>query len=107
MISSMNAKMTKYMNMIRGITARKLGWKASFGVTHLMVKGEKGKWQVGRMLTDSEIEKWYRTYDSVIASRTMVKVGSVTGRLQDDRPNLQNIPIRTEMGTALKKAFDK
>lgn len=33
------------------------------------------------------------------------QIGAATGRLSSTNPNLQNIPIRTELGTAVRRAF--
>jgi len=36
---------------------------------------------------------------------TFHQAGAITGRLASNNPNLQNIPIRTEQGRAIRKAF--
>ena len=33
------------------------------------------------------------------------QIGAITGRFSSDRPNLQNIPIRDELGRSIRKAF--
>lgn len=47
-------------------------------------------------LINSETGRIHTTYNQVVA---------VTGRLSSDNPNLQNIPIRTERGRAMRRAF--
>lgn len=47
-------------------------------------------------LVNKETGRLHTTYNQVVAA---------TGRLSSDRPNLQNIPIRTERGREVRKAF--
>ena len=47
-------------------------------------------------LTDKNTGRIHTSYNQVVA---------VTGRLSSDNPNLQNIPIRTERGREIRKAF--
>lgn len=47
-------------------------------------------------LVDKKTGRIHTSYNQVVA---------VTGRLSSDNPNLQNIPIRTELGREIRKAF--
>lgn len=47
-------------------------------------------------LVNQETGKIHTTYNQAVAA---------TGRLSSDKPNLQNIPIRTERGREIRKAF--
>ena len=70
---------------------------------------------VGRILDYRELVKLKNTYVDtlplLVNSRTgrvhtsYNQVVAVTGRLSSDNPNLQNIPIRTERGREIRKAF--
>lgn len=67
----------------------------------------------GMILKFREIDKLLSTYVKVLP--TLTKEGKIhthfnqnvaaTGRLSSDKPNLQNIPIRTENGRKLRKGF--
>ena len=69
---------------------------------------------VARLLRYREIEKLRSTYvdgylplvgpDGRIHAR-FNQTGAATGRLSSDRPNLQNIPIRSETGRTIRRAF--
>ncbi len=48
------------------------------------------------LMVDNKTERIHTTFNMVVA---------VTGRLSSDNPNLQNIPIRTERGREIRKAF--
>ncbi len=69
---------------------------------------------VADLLTYRELEKLRGTYveallrlvsdDGRIRGR-FNQMGAATGRLSQEQPNLQNIPIRSEEGRAIRKAF--
>jgi DNA polymerase I len=70
---------------------------------------------VNRILDYRELQKLKNTYvdtlpelinpDTKRIHTTYNQVVAVTGRLSSDNPNLQNIPIRTEKGREVRKAF--
>lgn len=70
---------------------------------------------VGKILDYRELVKLKNTYvdtlPELVNTRTnrihtsYNQVVAVTGRLSSDNPNLQNIPIRTERGREIRKAF--
>ena len=70
---------------------------------------------VRRILDYRELVKLKNTYVDVLPELIDKKTGrihtsynqvvAVTGRLSSDNPNLQNIPIRTERGREIRKAF--
>ncbi len=70
---------------------------------------------VERILEQREIAKIKSTYADAIPTQvnpatgrvhtSFHQTGSVTGRLASSDPNLQNIPIRTELGRQIRRAF--
>jgi DNA polymerase-1 len=70
---------------------------------------------VARILEHREIAKIKSTYADALPEQvdpntgrvhtSYNQTGSVTGRLASSDPNLQNIPIRTELGRQIRKAF--
>lgn len=70
---------------------------------------------VGKILEFREMTKLKNTYVDVLPTltdpntnhihTTFNQVVAATGRLSSDNPNLQNIPIRTERGREVRKAF--
>jgi len=70
---------------------------------------------VRRILDYRELVKLKNTYVDVLPELVNPRTGrihtsynqvvAVTGRLSSDNPNLQNIPIRTERGREIRKAF--
>jgi len=70
---------------------------------------------VGKILDYRELVKLKNTYVDTLPELMNPRTGrihtsynqvvAVTGRLSSDNPNLQNIPIRTERGREIRKAF--
>ncbi|MCB0428746.1 MAG: DNA polymerase I [Flavobacteriales bacterium] len=70
---------------------------------------------VEQILTYRELQKLKNTYVDPLPSMIHPRTGRIhtsfnqvvaaTGRLSSDNPNLQNIPIRTERGREIRKAF--
>lgn len=69
---------------------------------------------INEILEYRELQKLLSTYidafPSLIGSdgrlhTTFVQTGTTTGRLSSQNPNLQNIPIKTELGRAVRGAF--
>ena len=70
---------------------------------------------VGLILEQREISKLKSTYTDALPQQvnpatgrvhtSYSQAGSVTGRLASSEPNLQNIPIRTELGRQIRRAF--
>lgn len=66
------------------------------------------------ILAYREIQKLLSTYIDAIPSlmdedgrlrARFIQAGSTTGRMASEHPNLQNIPIRTELGQPIRRAF--
>ncbi len=77
--------------------------------------GETGHPLFAPLLEFREIQKLRGTYvDALPAARakrsgrihtSFHQTGAITGRLSSSEPNLQNIPIRTELGREIRRAF--
>ncbi|MCY4370617.1 MAG: DNA polymerase I [bacterium] len=80
----------------------------------VLAKLEEAHPIVARLLRYREIEKLRSTYvdgylplvapDGRIHAR-FNQTGAATGRLSSDRPNMQNIPVRSETGRTIRRAF--
>lgn len=69
---------------------------------------------VGDVLAYRELSKLLGTYIDAIPQvldsedrvhTTFIQIGAATGRIATQNPGLQNIPIKTELGRAIRKAF--
>jgi len=70
---------------------------------------------IGQILEHREISKLKSTYADALPAQvnpetgrvhtSYSQTGSVTGRLASSDPNLQNIPVRTEQGRQIRRAF--
>lgn len=81
----------------------------------LLKLAAKGHQIVDDILTFRELSKLKSTYVDALPQLINKKTGrvhtsygqavAVTGRLQSNNPNLQNIPVRTDRGKEIRKAF--
>lgn len=69
---------------------------------------------VGKILSYRELQKLLSTYIDVIPTLAdendrlhaeFIQTGAATGRMSGQNPNLQNIPIKSELGRNIRKAF--
>lgn len=69
---------------------------------------------VGDVLSYRELSKLLGTYIDALPEvldkddrvhTTFIQIGAATGRIATQNPGLQNIPIKTELGRAIRKAF--
>ncbi len=70
---------------------------------------------IDKILFYRELQKLKNTYVDTLPQLVNIRTGrvhttynqvvAVTGRLSSDKPNLQNIPIRTQRGREIRKAF--
>lgn len=69
---------------------------------------------VGKLLSYRELQKLLSTYIDTIPSLVakdgrlhahFLPIGAATGRMSSQGPNLQNIPIKTELGRRIRNAF--
>ncbi len=90
----------------------KTGFSTDVGVLETLQHGHP---IIGRLLEYRQLQKLKNTYIDALPSLIKPRTGRVhtsfnqtitaTGRLSSSNPNLQNIPIRTEMGSRIRKAF--
>jgi DNA polymerase I len=94
------------------IKKTKTGFSTDVGVLEALQKEHP---IVARMLEYRQLQKLKSTYVDALPKLIHPKTGRVhtsynqtvaaTGRLSSSDPNLQNIPIRTEMGREIRRAF--
>ncbi|MES2007195.1 MAG: DNA polymerase [Patescibacteria group bacterium] len=69
---------------------------------------------IGDIMSHRELSKLLGTYIDALPETldaedrvhtTFIQIGAATGRLATQNPGLQNIPIKTELGRAIRKAF--
>ncbi len=69
---------------------------------------------IGEILKHRELQKLLSTYIDTIPNQVgpdgrlhaqFIQAGTTTGRFSSNNPNLQNIPIKTERGKNIRKAF--
>lgn len=75
----------------------------------------KGKHAIIDMITEyRELAKLLSTYIDTLPNQTdaegrvhtsFIQIGAATGRMASTDPNLQNIPIRTDLGNQVRRAF--
>jgi len=89
----------------------KTGWATGIEVLQPLAREHE---IVANVLEYREVTKLKNTYIDVIPKllaadgrlhTTFNQTGTATGRLSSNNPNLQNIPVRTELGRRIRRAF--
>jgi DNA polymerase-1 len=89
----------------------KTGWATGIEVLQPLAREHE---IVAKVLEYREVTKLKNTYIDVIPRllgddrrlhTTFNQTGTATGRLSSNNPNLQNIPVRTELGRRVRRAF--
>lgn len=89
----------------------KTGWATGIEVLQPLAREHE---IVAKVLEYREVTKLKNTYIDVIPKllgadgrlhTTFNQTGTATGRLSSNNPNLQNIPVRTELGRRVRRAF--
>ncbi|MDD3181771.1 MAG: DNA polymerase I [Alphaproteobacteria bacterium] len=100
-----------------GMKGGSKGKTGAFSTSHDVLEplAEEGHEIVGKVLDYRGLAKLKSTYTDALPEQISPKtgrvhtsfslVGAATGRLSSTDPNLQNIPIRTEEGRAIRRAF--
>ena len=94
--------------------AKKTGGGARSTKESELVKLQEQNPIAGLILEYRELQKLLGTYIDTIPTQvdadnrihsTLVQTGAATGRMSSKDPNLQNIPIKTELGRRIRQAF--
>lgn len=100
------------MGLIGGRKGRKGAWSTDSEI--LQSLADQGHLLPVRVLEWRQLAKLKSTYTDALLRQASIKsrvhtsfqmAGTTTGRLSSSDPNLQNIPIRTEEGTRIRRAF--
>ncbi len=132
-LADLEEKIYKYAGAEFNINSPKQLGKILFDKLELIVKNHKKTGGGARSTRESELEKMkdlHPIIDKIFAYRELQKLlstyidnipllldkdgrlraeflqtGTTTGRMSSQNPNLQNIPVRTELGRNIRKAF--
>lgn len=96
---------------IKYVKKTKTGYSTDAEVLEILNK--RGIEIAGKLIEYREVEKLKSTYTSPLITlsnkgkihTTYNQMGTATGRLSSNNPNLQNIPTRTEDGLKIRKGF--
>lgn len=104
-----------FTKMGLGVAKQKKTASGGFSTKESELEKLKDKHPIISLILDyRELQKLLSTYIDSIPKEldkesrlhsSFIQAGTTTGRMASQNPNLQNIPIRTELGRAIRKAF--